>query len=380
MRRRKLAPHVRALLRRFPAVALLGPRQCGKTTLARSLGGAYYDLESDADRTRLDAEWPAMEAGREMVVLDEAQEHPSLFPRLRGTIDRDRRRNGRFLLLGSVSPDLMKSVSESLAGRLATVELTPFLSSEVPTARLERLWTVGGYPDGGILGERAYPRWQEEYVRLLAQRDLPAWGLKARPQVTLRLFKMLAAVHGQVWNASEIGRSLGVSYHTVNGYLDYLEGAFQVRRLPAFSASIRKRLVRSPKVYWRDSGVLHALLGLPHAGRLLAQPWVGASWEGFVIEQAIGTIAVQGRTAEAFFLRTKDGEEIDLVLEVGGERWAVEIKLTANPSPADLSRLDKHAELIGAGRRVLVSRMSGVHGGQGRFMADLPGFLSLLGR
>ena len=373
-----LATTVRGLLGRFPAVAIVGPRQSGKTTLAKSLGRTYYDLEDEGERTRLDVEWDAVVRSRSLVIFDEAQSHPILFSRLRGAIDSDRRRNGRYLLLGSVSPGLMRNVSESLAGRLAGAELTPFLLPELPPAALDRLWKVGGYPDGGILRAGAYPLWQDEYVRLLAQRDLPEWGMPARPQTTLRLFRMLAAVHGQVLNASEIGRGLGLSYHTVDGYLEHLEGAFLVRRLPAYSANIRKRLVKSPKVYWRDSGVLHALLGLGAGGSLLSQRWVGASWEGFVLEQALGSLQSRGRPFGAYFMRTKDGEEIDLVVECAGKRWAIEVKLSARPSPAEYESLNRKADMVEADNRVLVSRMAGVHGEKGRWMADLPGFLQLL--
>ena len=246
MHRRALTPLLKRLLKSFPTVALLGPRQAGKTTLARSLGRSYYDLEDDGDRTRLDAEWPAVEAAKSLVILDEAQAYPAVFSRLRGVIDRKRKRNNRFLLLGSVSPALMKNVSESLAGRLATVELSPFLAVEWPAALHQRLWIRGGYPDGGILGGGSFPLWQEEYLKLLVQRDLPEWGLPSKPQLTLRLLKMLAAVHGGVWNGSEIGRSLGLSYHTVNGYLDFLEGAFLIRRLLPFSSNLKKRIVKSP--------------------------------------------------------------------------------------------------------------------------------------
>jgi hypothetical protein len=378
MRRRLLAGTVRALMQAFPAVAIVGPRQSGKTTLAKSLGRSWYDLEDEGGRARLDAEWDAVMRSRSPVILDEAQAHPPVFARLRGAIDADRKRHGRFLLLGSVSPALLRNISESLAGRLATAELTPFLLPEVPPAALDRLWRVGGYPDGGILAVRSYPRWQEEYVRLLAQRDLPDWGLPARPGTTMRLFRTLASVHAQVWNASEAGRSLGLSYHTVEGYLDRLEGAFLVRRLPAYHADIRKRLVKSPKVYWRDTGVLHALLGLGAGEALAARPWAGASWEGFVIEQALGTLGARGQRHEAFFLRTKDGEEIDLVIETGGKRWAVETKLSARPSSEEFAALNRRADLIGADCRVLVSRLPGVHGGRGRWLTDLPGLLGLL--
>jgi uncharacterized protein len=221
---------------------------------------------------------------------------------------------------------------------------------------VERLWRRGGYPDGGVRGGHAYPRWQIDYLSLLAQRDLPAWGLPAKPQVTMRLSRMLAAVHGQTWNASQLGKSLGLSYHTVNTYLDFLEGAFLIRRLPPYHANIGKRLVKSPKVYWRDSGLLHALLGVGEAQALVDQPWVGASWEGFVIEQLLAALAMQDRPAQPYYLRTSDQHEIDLVLEHQGRLAAVEIKLTSSPGPDDLRRLHKTGDLIGASRCVLVSQ------------------------
>jgi predicted AAA+ superfamily ATPase len=249
MIRRAATGIVRRRLRAYPAVALVGPRQCGKTTLAGGLRGAYFDLEQEPDRLRLDLQWEDLEGGKGLVILDEAQSWPEVFPRLRSAIDRDRGRNGRFLSLGSVSPTIMTRVSGSLAGRLALVELSPFSCTEVSKVPLTRLWTRGGYPDGGVLGGDPYPQWQRDYLALLAQRDLPAWGLPARPQTTLRLLRMLAAVNGQTWNASQLGRSLGLSYHTVNIYIDYLEGAFLIRRLPPYSANVGKRLVKSPKVY-----------------------------------------------------------------------------------------------------------------------------------
>ncbi|HEY3236312.1 MAG TPA: AAA family ATPase, partial [Polyangiaceae bacterium] len=226
----------------YPAVALVGPRQSGKTTLARSFEGDYFDLEQDSERLRLDLEWPRLAAGQSFVILDEAQSWPEIFNRLRGVIDVDRKRCGRFLLLGSVAPSLMEQVSESLAGRLSIVELSPFTLTELPSkAARARLWLCGGYPDGGVLEPKRFPGWQLDYLSLLIQRDLPAWGLPARPQVTQRLARMLAAVHGQTWNASQIGQSLGLNYQTVNSYVDYLEGAFLVRRLIPFHANVKKR-------------------------------------------------------------------------------------------------------------------------------------------
>jgi predicted AAA+ superfamily ATPase len=378
---RQIQRQLRERLAASPAVALVGPRQCGKTTLAQSMAGVYFDLEQESGRLRLDLEWDALTAGRNLVILDEAQSWPEIFPRLRGAIDEDRGRTGRFLLLGSVSPSLMVRVSESLAGRLSVVELTPFLQAELKAkASRERHWLRGGYPDGGVLKPGAYPRWQLDYLALLVQRDLPTWGLPSKPRTTDRLLRMLAAVHGQTWNASRVGQSLGLSYKTVNSYLDYLVGAFLIRMLPPYRANIGKRLVKSPKIFWRDSGLLHALLNVSDKGALLSQPWVGASWEGYVIEQVIGELSSRGFAFEAYYFRTSDQHELDLVLELGSERWAVEIKLTSSPGPADMSRLEKTADLIGASRRFLVSQVGKSAGNEKRASCNLRGLLERLRR
>jgi len=376
---RKVRKLIEKRLAAYPAVALVGPRQCGKTTLARSLRGEYFDLEQESDRLRLDLEWDNLVAGKELLILDEAQAWPEVFVRLRGAIDRNRSRKGRFLLLGSVSPSLMTRVSESLAGRLSLVELTPFLLSELKSnSSRQRHWLCGGYPEGGVLQPKRYPQWQRDYLALLAQRDLPMWGLPARPQVTERLLRMLAALHGQVWNAAQVGQSMGLSYHTVNRYLDYLIGAFLVRQLPAYQANVRKRFVKRPKLYWRDSGLVHALLNVPDQRALLVQPWVGASWEGYVIEQSLGELSSQGRVFNAYYFRTSDQYELDLVLDFGRELWAVEIKLTASPSVDDMARLNKTADLIKASRRFLVSQTREVTGNERCLSCNLTTFLQQL--
>jgi hypothetical protein len=378
MIRRQALDLVRARLAASPAAALVGPRQSGKTTLARSLRGRYFDLEQESDRLRLDLQWDDLCRAKSLVVLDEAQAWPEVFPRVRGAIDRQPGRSGRFLLLGSVSPALMAEVSESLAGRLALVELTPFLAGEVPTVPLRRLWCRGGYPAGGVLKAGPFPRWQLDYLTLLAQRDLPAWGLPARPQVTERLLRMLAAVHGQTWNASQLGQSLGLSYQTVNSYMDYLVGAFLIRRLPPYHANLNKRLVKSPKVYWRDPGLLHALLNVADDDDLLSRPWVGASWEGFVIEQVLGALAVRDRRAEAFYFRTTDQYEIDLVLDFGRSLWAIEIKLTSSPGPGDLERLNRTADMLKADKRFLISHTSTAVAAGNQVSCNLPWFIARL--
>ena len=378
MIRRKLTGMIRKRLDEYPAVALLGPRQCGKTTLARALGGKYFDLEQPGDRLRMDIDWSSLAGASGRVILDEAQEMPEVFPRLRAAIDQDRKRNGRFLLLGSVSPSRMSKVSESLAGRLALCELSPFVAAERPENEWDHLWRTGGYPDGGVLDKSRYPGWQQFYLQMLAQRDLPHWGLPAQPEQTLRLFKMLAALHGQKWNASEIGKSLGLSYHTVNKYADFLEQAFLIRRLPAYSANIRKRLVKNPKIYWRDTGLLHALLGMDSEGDLFAKPWVGASWEGWIIEQIINHLHLEGISHEAWFLRTSDQQEIDLLLRARNRLWAVEIKLSSSPSISDMEKLTAIGKLVDADYSLLISRTPKSVQGKTSASMDLKGALKLL--
>lgn len=301
--------------------------------------------------------------------------------RQRAAIDADRRRTGRFLLLGSVSPALMQSVSEAPTGRLALVELSPFLWQELENdAQRRRLWLTGGYPDGGILRPSRFPRWQTDYLQLLAQRDLPTWGLPAAPRVTTRLMRMLAAVHGQTWNGAALGRSLGLDAKTLVRYVDFLEDAYLVRRLPPYHANLKKRLVKAPKLYWRDSGLAHALLGVETERRLLTQPWVGASFECYVIEQILGHLATLGHRAAPYYLRTHDGHELDLILEVGDSRWSVEIKLTTQPARRDLQRLKALSDAIGAERRILLSRSSEVVESKSGVACDLPWLLDNLGR
>lgn len=275
----------------------------------------------------------------------------------------------------------MTRVSESLAGRLSIVELTPLLRSELMAEpHRRRLWLFGGYPDGGVLSGKGFPLWQRDYLNLLVQRDLPYWGLPAHPRTTHRLLQMLAAAHGQEWNASQIGKSLGLSYHTVNSYLDYLEGAFLVRRLPPYHANLRKRVVKRPKVYWRDAGLLHALLNVTDRNALLGQPWVGASWEGFVIDQTLAALQCTGRSFEAFYLRTSDQREIDLLISTDTELWAMEIKLTTRPAFADMARLEANADLVNADRRFLVCQRAEFVQSGARVICDLEGLVGYIER
>lgn len=344
-------------LSKFPAVAILGSRQCGKTTLAQQFDGIYFDMETEGSEARLDAEWDELAAEKKLIVIDEAQQAPWVFSRLRGTIDNDRKRNGRFLLLSSVSPALMKNVSESLAGRMGLVHMTPFILPELNAKQLDDLWLRGGYPDGGILDAHMYPEWQQNYLEMLTTRDLPTWGLPAKPQQTMRLLAMLATSNGQPLNASQLGASLSLDHKTVISYCDFLEGVFLIRRLAPYFTNARKRLVKTPRLYWRDNGLLHGLMNVSDLEQLYRQPWLGHSWEGFIIEQTLSTIAATGNCVQPFFFRTSDGYELDLVLDWGTECWAIEIKLTSNPSTDMINRLHKTADMINASKRILVCRI-----------------------
>ncbi len=379
MLKRQLAKQLQDRLKRFPAVALLGPRQSGKTTLAKTFSKNYFDLEQPQEQLRLDLNWDILINSKELVVLDEAQVLPNIFPRIRGAIDAKRKQNGRFLLLGSVAPALMKNVSESLAGRLAICELYPVILTELcKPATAGQLWLRGGFPDGGILQKKNFPIWEKNYLDLLAQRDLPFWGLPAKPQTTLRFFKMLAALHGQIWNASKIGASLGLNYHTVNTYLEYLQNAYLILSLPSYHANIRKRLVKSPKIFWRDSGLLHALLEISSMESLLSAPWVGASWEGWCINQILATLKTKGEDIDAHYFRTNDGHEIDLVLKFSKGFWAFEFKLTSSPGLDDMKKFNASADLIKADKRVLVSQTVSPEIGSQCISVNLPKCLEIL--
>lgn len=370
---RKTLETLKKRLKDYPAVALLGPRQIGKTTLAKILSSNYYDLEQPQDQSTLDFEWPEIKNKKQLIVFDEAQAYPPIFPRLRGEIDAQRKRNGRFLILGSISPALMKEVSESLAGRLSLVNLPSLNILELPQVQQwKELWLYGGFPDGGILKSKHFPQWQNDYLQLLVTRDFPKWGLPAKPMVTERLFHMLAATHGQSWNASSIGKSLGLSHHTVNDYLDFLEGAFLIRKLYPFSANIKKRLVKSPKVYWRDSGLLHALLNVNNYQNLLRQAWVGASWEGFIVEQILNALELMGIHTNNYYFRTHDGQEIDLLLEfASNDIWGIEIKLSSSINSSDIVKLKSYANTLGLKKYFIIGQI------EKPILSDLGGICSI---
>lgn len=346
-------------LQQFPAVGLVGPRQAGKTTLAKTFSEHYFDLQQESERVRLDLRWEEMMQQDKLIILDEAQTWPVVFARLRGAIDQQRKRNGRFLILGSVSPLLMREVSESLAGRIAIIEMSPLIAAELPGSSHDALWRCGGFPDGGVLQQEttAFPVWQHSYLEQMAQRDLPAWGLPSKPGETTRLLRLTAALNGSPLNYSQLGQSLGTSYHTVQSYLDYLEGAYLIRRLrPYFANNFPKRLTKAPKLYWRDSGLLHALMGVTASTTLTDQGWVGASWEGWIIEQILATRQATGEVFDAWYFRTNDGLECDLIIESGQEREVIEIKLASHPESGDFRKLEKIAHLVKATRQVMITR------------------------
>lgn len=321
-----------------PAVALLGPRQAGKTTVAHELAqqsdNVYLDLESELDRAKLASpELYLAERLDRLVVLDEVHRVPGLFPVLRGLIDRARRsgrRSGLYLLLGSASLDLLQQAGESLAGRIAYRELTPFNVQELPEAEHTRLWVRGGFPESYLARTPAASlRWRQDFIRTYVERDIPLFGGRVGSEALRRLWGMLAHQQGALVNASVLARSLALDMRTVNRYLDLLVEMFLVRRLEPWHANLGKRLTKSPKLYVRDSGLLHALLGLPDEEALLGHPVVGASWESFVLENLITAAET---SASAHFYRTSGGAEVDLLLNwPSGECWAIEVKRSLAP-------------------------------------------------
>ena len=338
MIRRRIAPKVLDALRRFPVVALIGPRQVGKTTLALEVAKqagrpiVHLDLERPSHVARLaEPELYLEQHEGALVVLDEVQRVPELFPVLRALVDA-RRTPGRFLILGSASPDLLRQSSESLAGRIRYFELAPFTLDEVGHVPdvVRRLWLRGGFPPSFLAESDADSlEWRAAFVRTFLERDVPSLGFAFPPERLRRFWQMVAHRHAQLWNASELGRSLGVSPPTVSAYIDLLTGMFVTRRLEPLHANVGKRLVKSPKVYVRDSGLLHALLGLRDHDDLHGHPVVGASWEGFLIEQVVSI----GPYDDACFYRTAAGAELDLVVRrADGRRTAFEMKYSAAPT------------------------------------------------
>lgn len=341
---RSLQRIVARSLRTHPAVVILGARQVGKTTLAKQIirarrsASLYLDLESPRDLARLtDAESFLELQGGKLVVVDEVQRMPELFPILRSLIDRDRR-PGRFLLLGSSSPGVMQGASESLAGRVAYHDLMPLSIEEVGPAQMDKLWLRGGYPE--VFRSRSHPlafERAEQYVRACLERDLPLLGLSVDPRTTGRLLSMLASVHGQPLNASMLAKSIAVTVHTVQRYLSFLEQAYLIALLPSHHVNMRKRLVKAPKAFILDSGILHALTGIRSMDALMGSANMGHSWEGFVQQQIR---ARYGHRAELRYFRTQDGAELDIVLARGDKALAaIETKASNAPMISKGNRL-----------------------------------------
>ena len=335
---RRLSSQLSELLRHSPAVVLLGPRQAGKTTLALEIGAQtasiYLDLEDEQDRAKLSN--PSRyfsDHEDELVILDEVHRIPELFQQMRGIIDRGRRHgkgNGRFLLLGSAAMDLLKQSGESLAGRISYLELGPFDALEIDPASLETLWVRGGFPRSFLAeSDDISLIWRRNFVRTYLERDIPQFGPRIPAETLRRFWTMLAHNQAQILNAAHLASGLAVDGKTVAGYLDLLVDLLLVRRLPAWHRNAGKRLVKAPKVYVRDSGIAHALLGIRDKEALLGHPVVGSTWESFVIETLIAA-APDG--TEANYYRTSNGTEVDLLLTLpGGGLWAIEVKRTSAP-------------------------------------------------
>ena len=336
---RRLQTTLEYLLDNFPAVALLGPRQAGKTTLALDIAtqrpAIYLDLESNADQAKLhNAELYLAEHQDKLVILDEVQRVPSLFQNLRGLIDQGRRqgrRTGRFLLLGSASIELLQQSSESLAGRISYLELSPFDALELATGQVETLWLRGGFPDSVLANnDNVSLKWRQDFIRTYLERDIPQLGPRVPAETLRRFWSMLAHNQGELLNAAKLAAALGVDGKTVARYLDLLVDLLLVRRLKPWHSNSGKRLVKSPKTYVRDSGIAHALLGIGDKDTLLGHPVCGRSWEGFVIENCL---SVAPQHSEASFYRSSAGAECDLLLTFPDQTtWAIEIKRNLAPS------------------------------------------------
>ena len=338
MIKRSKINEIEELIGSLPAVALLGARQVGKTTLASEIGktrpSLYLDLESETDRARLqNAELYLGEQAEKLVILDEIQRMPSLFESLRGLIDRgirSGRKTGQFLILGSASIDLLKQSSESLAGRIAFTELAPFHVGEVASSSMDQLWLRGGFPVSFLAKSNSLSlRWRRDFIRTYLERDIPILGPRIAAETLRRFWTMLAHAQSGLFNASDLARSLAIDGKTVSKYLDLMVDLLLVRRLRPYRANVGKRLVKAPKVYIRDSGLLHALLGIVDKETLLGHPVLGASWEGFVLENALNQAPEEW---EVYFYRTAAGAEIDLLLQLPDQTlWAIEIKYSGAP-------------------------------------------------
>ncbi|MCB2222025.1 MAG: ATP-binding protein [Bacteroidetes bacterium] len=334
---RKTTASIEKYLQNFPAVAIVGPRQCGKSTLAKHItgrieGSVYLDLENPDDLSKLGEPTLFFDQYKErLICLDEIQRVPEIFPVLRSIIDKSGK-NGQFLILGSASPNLLKQSSESLAGRIIYQELTPFLISETNQTGngklFNNLWSRGGFPRSYLSSDDDISyKWRKSFIKTFLERDISNLGIYYPPVTMERLWQMLAHLQGQVINMSQIGNSLGVSHTMVRNYLEVLHQTFMIRILEPFSGNLKKRLIKSPKIYIRDTGILHALLNIKDFDSLFGNPVSGASWETMVIENILNSV----EDFSAGFFRTSNGNEIDLILQKGNHTYAVECKLSSAP-------------------------------------------------
>jgi predicted AAA+ superfamily ATPase len=330
--RKRYSDRVKKALRRNPVVALLGPRQCGKTTLARQMIPAdhpqYFDLEDPVVAHLMENPMTALQGLRGLVVIDEAQRQPGLFPVLRVLADREKQ-PATFLILGSASPELSRQAAESLAGRVEIIEMRGFDLNELPAESQEILWQRGGFPRSYLAADdEGSVVWRKNFIRTFLERDLASLGFGLSPALMGRFWTMLAHYHAQLWNGSEIAASLGIAPNTARAYLDALDQTYLIRRLLPWQANLGKRLVKTPKIYFRDSGLFHTMCGIPSAAQLLTNPKLGASWEGFALEEII-----QARQPDqVWFYAVHSGCELDLVMEVGGKRIGVEFKRADAPT------------------------------------------------
>lgn len=333
VKRSRLRERVGESLRDFRITALLGPRQCGKTTLAREFETPrenYFDLEDPLDEARLQNPRDVLGALEGLVVIDEFQRQPALFPILRVLADRPRN-PARFLILGSASPELVKGAAETLAGRVGFVRMGGFSCVEVGSGTRDRLWLRGGFPESyGSASDAVSARWRSAFVQAFLTRDLPSFGVGVSPATLRRFWIMAAHYHGQTWNSSAIASSLDISHTTARSYLDILTDAFVMRQLPPWLPNLKKRLVKAPKVYLRDPGLLHSLLQIGTTAALQSNPRYGASWEGFALEQLCAVLELEPE--DSFFWATHGGAEMDLVVRHGGKLFGFEFKVTEKPS------------------------------------------------
>lgn len=360
--KRTLSGKLRDYLKLFPVVAIIGPRQAGKTTFAKMElpGRRYFDLEKPSDLARIsaDIEFFLGQSG-DNSIIDEAQTLPELFPAIRSHIDSDRKKKGRIVLLGSVNPLLAKNISESLAGRIGFVELGPFQYPEAaacPGIGIEEFWLKGGYPEPMAWAAKDHTAWMEQYIKTFVERDIfRTLKTSFSSQRQMQLLIMLAHCHGKLWNSSQLGSAFGASYHTVNHYLELMESYFLVRKLTPYYRNIGKRLVKSPKFYYRDTGLLHYLLNISSIEGLRSSPYRGFSFEGFVIEELIRKYSLSaGGQRGYYFYRTSQGDEIDFLVEADRQLLAYEIKTSTSVELSDLTGFQRALDQLSLDKGVVV--------------------------